>query len=102
MWNKKRIASEITYQCNANCDLSIPLGQSYNRKSYTNHNSHFPIMNYDANIMQIVAPYINGSRQREESLQLSMLDLLSGKNFQRNISRHQALFGVKIQSVCNH
>lgn len=97
----KGIVSEITYQCNAKCGASIPLAQSCNRKSYTNYNSHVSILDYDADIMQIVAPYINGSGQREESLRLSMLDLPSGKNFQRNISRHEALVGKKIQLVCS-
>ena len=73
---------------------------SSNRKSYTAHNCHKSILDYDANIFQIVGPYINGSGQREESLRLSMFDLPNGKNFQRNISHHQALVGEKILSVC--
>ena len=98
----KGIASEITYRCNAKCGTSIPLAQSCNRKSYSSHNSHISILDYDANIMQIIGPYINGSGQREELLRLSMLDLPSGKHFQCNISRHQGVVGEKIRSVCNH
>ena len=49
-----------------------------------------------------MSPYISGSGQRKESLRLSMLDLPNAKHFQRNISRHQALVGEKIQLVCRH
>ena len=87
------MASKITYQCNAKCCSSIPLAQPCNSKSYAAHNKHERILDYDANILQILGPYLNGSGQREESLRLSMLDLPNSKKFGRNISRHQALIG---------
>ena len=58
-------------------------------KNTYQHNNHRSILEYDANIVQIISPCINGSGQREKSLRLSMLDLPNGKHFQRNISRYQ-------------
>ena len=94
------IASENAYQCNSKCHSSIPLTLPRNQKSYTEHNSHRTILDYDANIYAILGPYMNGTGQRDASMRLSVLDLPASRNFQRSISRHQAFIGEKIQAVC--
>ena len=57
------------------------------------------VLNYDANILAILGPYINGTGQRDASMRLSLLDLPASKHFQRNISRHQAFIGENIRNI---
>ena len=93
------IASENTYRCNSKCHSSIPLTQARNDKSYTDDKKYETILNYDANILALLGPYINGTGQRDASMRLSLLDLPPSRNFQRNISRHQAFIGEKIRNI---
>ena len=93
------IASENTYRCNSKCHLSIPLTQARKEKSYTKEKRYETILNYDANILALLAPYMNGTGQRDASMRLSLLDLPASRNFQRNISRHQAFIGGKITDI---
>ena len=93
------IASENTYNCNSKCHSSIPLTQAWNEKSYTENKRYETILNYDANILAILGPYINGTGQRDASMRLSLLDLPASRHFQRNISRHQAFIGEKIRNI---
>ena len=90
------IASENTYRCSSKCHSSIPLTRARNDKSYAKNKM---VLNYDANKLAILGPYINGTGQRDASMRLSLLDLPASKHFQHNISRHQALIGEKIRNI---
>ena len=90
------------FWCNTKCHPSIPLVAPCNTKTYTSHNCHKSILDYDANIYAIIDPFITGSGPREASLRYSLLDLPSSRNLRRTISRHQSLVGSKIQEVCQN
>ena len=72
--------SKITYRCHSKC-LSIPFIELPNHKSYTDHNSHKTILDYDANIYAILGPYMNGTEQRDASMRFLVLDLSVSRNF---------------------
>ena len=96
------IATTSKFWCNTKCHPSIPLVAPCNTKTYTSHNCHKSILDYDANIYAIIDPFITGSGPREASLRYSLHDLPSSRNLRRTISRHQSLVGSKIQAVCQN
>ena len=96
------IATKSTYHCNTKCHPSISLAEPHNPKSYTSHNAHVSVLDYDANIYAMLSPYMNGTGQRDQALRMSIMDLPNSSNFDRNISRHQTLIGKQIEAVTKH
>ena len=96
------IATTTSFRCNTKCHPSIPLVAPCNAKTYTSHNCHKSILDYDANIYAIIGPYMTGSGPRDASLRYSLHNLPGSRNLRRTILRHQSLVGSKIREVCEN
>ena len=74
------IASKTAFHYQSVAHKTSFLSQSINPKSYTLHNKHKSVLDYDANIYAIVSPYMNGTGVRDTSLRYTLMNLLNSES----------------------